>query len=85
MNNVPTALELLVRESRNFEPPLTGEKLSLLVDLIANQHARNHVKAALDAAADQAQAREDPSDYGTGKIWVDEQSILKAYPENLIK
>lgn len=85
MDKIPTALELLVKESRNFEPPLTGEKLSLLVDLIANQHARNHVKAALNSAANQAQARENPSDYGTGEIWVDKQSILKAYPENLIQ
>ncbi len=44
-----------------------------------------HVRAALEKAAEEAVAKEDPQDYGTGKIWVDKNSILRAYPEYLIK
>jgi hypothetical protein len=47
--------------------------------------AKLHVEAATKAIAEQAIAKEDPSDYGTGKIWVDKDSILNAYPLTNIK
>lgn len=46
--------------------------------------AKFHVQKALEAAAERAIAKENPNDYGTGSIWVDENSILKAYPETNI-
>jgi len=49
------------------------------------QFAKLHVKASLEAASEQAVAKENPADYGTGEIWVDEKSILNAYPLNNIK
>lgn len=51
----------------------------------AREFAKMHVKAALEAASERAVAKENPSDYGTGEIWVDKKSILKAYPETNIK
>jgi len=51
----------------------------------AKLYARHHVKAALKAASENAVAKEDPADYGTGEIWVDEKSILNAYPLDNIK
>lgn len=45
-------------------------------------YAKMHVKAALEAAADRAVVKENPEDYGTGKIWVDRDSIINAYPVN---
>ena len=47
--------------------------------------AKLHVEKALEAASEKAIAKENPSDYGTGEIWVDEKSILNAYPLNNIK
>ncbi len=49
------------------------------------EFAKLHVQEALKAAAKRAVAKEDPSDYGTGEIWVDEKSVLNAYPLNNIK
>lgn len=51
----------------------------------AVEFAKLHVKAALEAAAENAQAKENPADYGTGEIWVDKKSILSAYPESNIQ
>lgn len=42
-------------------------------------------EAALKAAAENAVAKENPADYGTGEIWVDEKSVLNAYPLTNIK
>ena len=58
----------------------TTTKAYLLVEF-----AKLHVRLALEAAAAKAIAKENPSDYGTGEIWVDEESILNSYPENLIQ
>jgi len=52
--------------------------------VIMQEFAKAHVKAALEAAAEKAIAKENPKDFGTGEIWVDEKSILNAYPDNLI-
>jgi hypothetical protein len=85
MEKILTVAELLTEEAKKFSSPLTPEALSLLVDLVANKHAKNHVEAALNAAARKARAKENPADYGTGEIWVDKESILKAYPLENIK
>jgi hypothetical protein len=53
--------------------------------LIARELIELHVEATLKSAADNAIAKENPEDYGTGKIWVDRNSILKSYPKHLIK
>ena len=47
--------------------------------------AKLHVAAALEAAAENAIARERNEDFGTGEIWVDKNSVLTAYPLNNIK
>lgn len=51
----------------------------------AIEFAQAHSEAALKAAAENAEAKENSNDYGTGKIWVDEKSILSAYPLTNIK
>lgn len=48
-------------------------------------YGKVHAKQALQAAAENAIAKENPADYGTGEIWVDKKSILNAYPESNIK
>jgi len=65
-----------------------GEYWSNDYDELPNQmieFAKLHVKASLEAASEQAVAKENPADYGTGEIWVDERSILSAYPLENIK
>ena len=60
----------------------------LILNVIVNymiEFAKLHVQAALEAAADKAIAKENPSDYGTGEIWVDSSSILKSYSLDNIK
>lgn len=49
------------------------------------EFAQFHVKQALLEASYKAQAKENPSDYGTGEIWVDTNSILNAYPDDRIR
>jgi hypothetical protein len=51
----------------------------------AVKFAKACVQEALIIAADNAVAKENPSDYGTGEIWVDKKSILEAYSLNKIK
>lgn len=72
MNSIPTAEEM----------EQSGEYESYQQMMIA--FAKAHVKAALEAAAEQAKAKENPQDYGSGEIWIDKKSILNAYPENKI-
>ena len=85
MKTIPTAEKLLIEEIKKFSTPLTPEALQLLVINVANEHASNHVKAALKEASEKAIAKENPQDYGTGEIWVDKESILNAYSLNNIK
>ena len=81
MNEIPTAEKFLL----DFELGDTGK-----VDIEDAKEAlveftKLHVQAALEAAADNAEAKQDHSDYGTGSIWVDKKSILNAYPSSLIQ
>lgn len=71
MSKIPTAEEF-------FEQDGTYPELAI-------QFAKLHVKAALEAAAENAVAKENPNDFGTGEIWVDSKSILNAYLLTLIK
>lgn len=74
MEKIPTAEELM--QSKNGDDYTHWEEIhDMLIEF-----AKLHVEAALKAAAEKAKAKENPSDYGTGEIWVDEDSILKAYP-----
>lgn len=94
MQNIPTLEELLKEEARKFSSPLTTEGLQLLVINVANQHARNHVKAALKAAAKKGRVKVseefDLEDIERAKrhsdyFEIDEKSILTAYPLENIK
>ncbi len=81
MNNIPTAEKFLL----DFELGDTGK-----VDIEDAKEAlveftKLHVQTALEAAANNAEAKENHSDYGTGSIWVDKKSILNAYPSYLIQ
>jgi hypothetical protein len=51
-NNIPTAEELLVEEIKKFSKPIDHMGLQLFVINVANQHARNHVEAALKTASE---------------------------------
>lgn len=55
------------------------------LELIILDFAKLHVQEALKCAAECARAKENPSDYGTGEIWVDKKSILESYSMNNIK
>lgn len=76
MNNVPTLSEYWNEK---------WEKSGWSIEKIIIEFAKLHVKAALEVASEVAVAKENPADYGTGEIWVDKNSILKAYPETNIK
>lgn len=45
---------------------------------LAKEYAKEAIKADREHLLNYARAKEDPADYGTGKIWVDKDSILKA-------
>lgn len=79
MNNTPTAEEYIQNYNKEYGTTYVGFEHFMV------EFAKLHVKAALEAAAEKAVAKEDSADYGTGSIWVDKQSILNAYSENLIK
>lgn len=49
------------------------------------EFAKLHCKAQSEAICDKAIAKENPQDYGTGEIWVDNNSIINAYPLTNIK
>ena len=87
MNKIPTIEELFKKykilyhfEEGSPEYLIDKEDFKEAV----TEYTELHVKAALEAAANQAEAKENPQDFGTGEIWVDKDSILNAYPENLI-
>ncbi len=78
-NKIPTAEEF--RKSQPESPLYSGFE----VNKFLIEFAKLHTKAALEAASEKAIAKEDPQDFGTGEIWVDKNSILNSYPENLIR
>jgi len=55
------------------------------VEFSHTEYAKLYVTEALKEASEKAIAKENPDDYGTGEIWVDEKSILNAYPLTNIK
>jgi hypothetical protein len=75
--NIPTASEF-IHICLSKDDDMTTSDIMI-------EFTKLHVQAALEAAGEKAIAKENPSDYGTGEIWVDEKSILKAYPLNNIK
>lgn len=82
MEKIPTAEEFY--ESIVGVTPDAISQHSCTLEVIIG-FAKLHVKAALLAASEQAEAKENPADYGTGSIWVDKKSILNAYPLYLIE
>jgi hypothetical protein len=77
-NKIPTAQKFLEREIALKYPE--GKGLHIASILI--EFAKLHVKAALEAAAKSAYAEESRIGY----VWeVNEDSILKAYPDDFIK
>jgi hypothetical protein len=86
MEKIPTARQYLLK---NVDTAERGIDLSSIWTDAATQamteFAKLHVQAALEAAAENAKAREDPKDFGTGEIWVDKSSIIEAYPLSNIK
>lgn len=85
MTQIPTAEELLLEEIKKFTSPLTNVGLQLLVINVANEHAKNHVQAALKAAAENAEITNKARFPGDYNPVVDEDSILNAYPLENIK
>jgi len=80
--NIQTAKEFVLNQNDGY---LAGDYTPNEVYRIMIGFAKMHVEAALEAASENAIAKENPSDFGTGEIWVDEDSILNAYPLNNIK
>lgn len=68
MKTIPTAEKLLIEEIKKFSTPLTPEALKLLVINVANEHASNHVKAALEGASEKAEL----NSYEFKKSWMKE-------------
>ncbi len=82
MSKVPTAKEFL--EQENLPETLSGGTLVFAM----NEFAKLHVKAALEAAADNAEVSielSNPYDPESEYAEVNKQSILSAYPESNIK
>ncbi len=75
---IPTAQDFLRGNDENS--PWTGDMEDAMIEF-----AKLHVKAALEQAADNAIAKENPADYGTGEIWVDRKSIINSYPLDNIR
>ena len=89
MNKIPTTEELFKKYKilYHFEegsPEYLIDKEDFKTAII--EHTKLHVKAALEAASEEAIANHIES-WGqrTGEIEIDKDSILNAYPENLIK
>ena len=90
MNKIPTAEELY----NQFPHTVVGYISKGNCIAIAQVLAKLHVKAALEAAADSAQTKTtscytNASGNEKGELYedveiIDENSILNAYPENLI-
>jgi antirestriction protein len=74
-NKIPTAEEFWIENNAN----------GVWHSNILVEFAKLHVKAALKAASENAVAKENPADYGTGEILVDENSILNSYSLDNIK
>lgn len=74
-----TANELLTGRNINAK-----EMQPILIQTLID-FAKYHVRNALIEASQNAVAKENPADYGTGEIWVDKQSIINAYPLTNIK
>lgn len=85
MNKIPTAEEYFDGSNLGLTDNTEYQYCKDTVIKAAIKFTQLHREAILEAAADRAVARENPSDYGTGEIWVDEESILNAYPKSLIK
>ena len=88
MNKIPTAAGFLIQNNdQDFRLSMSGLNVS---DMMV-QFAKLHVKAALEAAVNKATIMNDHNSYcgNTGSEYppnqiVDKDSILNAYPENLI-
>jgi len=83
MSKLPTAEELFKTEYSIMDaeyPEMAAHVRRKVIEF-----AKLHVEAALKAAGENAIAKENPADYGTGEIWVDEKSILNAYSLDKIK
>lgn len=100
MNKIPAAEEFIekyldvdcdfMESVRSQMSKMFGFNFDNIPDLMI-EFAKLHVKAALEAAADKAKVVDDPYSYcgNTGSEYppdqvVDKNSILNAYPENLI-
>lgn len=92
-NKIPTAEEFIKQYFDSKHPGLSSIRTAtgIAVDevkLIAISYAKLHVKAALEAAADNAELKAYPyngcPECGRDDMDVDKNSILNAYPENLI-
>jgi hypothetical protein len=84
MNEIPTAESILEYLIPDCKTAMSVKQYENAINAI-KIHTEYYVKAALEAAADNAEAKQDHSDYGTGSIWVDKKSILNAYPSSLIQ
>lgn len=83
MTNIPTAEELLSEEIKKFTSPLTNVGLQLLVINVANEHAKNHVQAALKEALESIPCLGSSTDIATYEEVRD--AVLNAYPLENIK
>lgn len=82
---IPTAEDLFINYSINAEYDALSIETKEFIAETYRANTRLHVQAALEAAAENAEAKEEALDYGTGEIWVDKNSILNAYPLENIK
>lgn len=90
MNKIPTAEEFI----KNYVRSSDGYSTNVVIDIedaieFAKEFAKLHVKAALKTAANKATVtpidHKEISEGSFRPIWgVDDDSILNAYPENLI-
>lgn len=82
MSKIPTAEELIEKQEKGFLILSKDEWVKIM-----KKFTKLHVQAALKAAHTNAKIVKDtdPQPFGGPFIWVDEESILSAYPLTNIK
>jgi hypothetical protein len=84
MSKIPTAEEFAWSQEQDFKTMLLEQDYQGVYKLMID-FAKLHAEAALFAANNNAVAKQDHSDFGTGDIWVDSDSILNSYPLSKIQ
>lgn len=86
---IPTTSEMLDTESGIFGDIIYGQIPPTIarntITKMMIKFAQLHVRAALEAVAEDLAAREEPDEFRRGDSWANRKPIEAAYPLNLIQ